>query len=244
MKTEEPANRFLYWFPEDAFQSARKDLEADGYDFSTTIITPCQVLRSRGKKLIFAPPSVWSRVCVRQGSWYRDSDRKGQTMIMSDHQLAPAYEKFLDAEMSMSDFQPDALPTQDELEQIVASKDYQEKKPDAWEKAGAKDAVMFKTLFGFTGFWKKGDNLKKHWLGHRANHANFISRTFTTELDGEDVPYTVTENESVCSSCAEFFNVLESRSRKLVRSCPGAVIFGGSKRDIYYDVNPSQRPKP
>jgi hypothetical protein len=30
----------------------------------------------------------------------------------------------------------------------------------------------------------------------------------------------------------EFFNIIEVNSRKLVRSCPGAVTFGGAKRDI------------
>ena len=83
-----------------------------------------------------------------------------------------------------------------------------------------------------------GDNLKKHWLGHRANHANFLSKKVTTELDGEQVPYSVTGNEGVCSSCVEFFNVIEVDSRKLVRACPGAVTFGGAKRDIYYDIKP------
>jgi hypothetical protein len=93
-------------------------------------------------------------------------------------------------------------------------------------------------LFMFNRFWGIGDNLKKHWLGHRANHANFLSKKVTTEVDGEQVAYSVTGNESVCSSCVEFFNIIETDSRKLVRSCPGAVTFGGAKRDIYYDIKP------
>ena len=75
-------------------------------------------------------------------------------------------------------------------------------------------------------------------MGHRANHANFLSKKVTTEVDGKQVPYSVTGNESVCSSCVEFFNIIEVNSRKLVRSCPGAVTFGGAKRDIYYDIKP------
>jgi hypothetical protein len=239
MKTPEPEDRFLYWFKEDEFKTARNSLEADGYSFSTTLLTPCQVLRSRGKKLVFAPPSVWSRICVRQGSWYRDSARQGQTMIMSDHQLPAAFDQFLDAQMSVSDFEPEQLPTSAELEEVAGSAEYLAKKPEAWEQAGVKDAVMFKTLFSVTGFWGKGDNLKKHWAGHRANHANFIARKYTATVDGEEVPYSVTGNEGICSSCAEFFNVLEPKSRKMVRSCPGAVTFGGSLRDIYYDVKPT-----
>ena len=86
----------------------------------------------------------------------------------------------------------------------------------------------------------KTDKLDRHWLGHRANHANFVAKEHTVELDGEDVPYSVTENASVCSSCAEFFNVTSSDSRKLVCACPGSAIFGGAPRDSFLEVAPIQ----
>jgi len=236
----EPANRFLYWFEEDAFKAARESLQVDGYSFSVTLLTPCQVLRSRNKKLVYAPPSVWSRICSRQGSWYRDSEKNGRTMLMSDHRLPLKFDQFLNAQMSRSDFMPERLPTGEELEEVVKAEEYQAAKPEAWERAGLVDAVMFKLLFSVTGFWGIGDNLNKHWIGHRANHANFIARKFTTRIDEQDVPYSVTGNEGICSSCAEFFNVLEPDSRKMVRSCPGAITFGGSLRGVYYDVKPTR----
>jgi len=99
---------------------------------------------------------------------------------------------------------------------------------------------MFKFLFTLTRFWRLGDNLKRYWLSHRANHANFLARQFTTKLDGEDVPYSVSDNAGVCSSCAEFFNVVEDDARKLVRACPGSVIFGGAERNVYLDVKPNR----
>jgi hypothetical protein len=104
---------------------------------------------------------------------------------------------------------PEQLPTGEELEEVVNAEEYLTGKPEAWERAGLVDAVMFKALFSVTGFWGKGDNLKKHWIGHRANHANFIARKFIARIDEEEVPYSVTGNEGICSSCAEFFNVLE-----------------------------------
>jgi len=229
---------YLYWFGEVDFSSAKERLKADGYRLSATLLTPCQVLKSRGKKIVYAPPSIWSRICVRQGSWYRNSARQGQYMVMSDHRLPAALDRFWDTEMRVSDFMPARLPDQAELEDVVGSEEYQQGKPQEWEGIAWKDVLMFKVLFGVTGFWKRGDNLKKHWLGQRANHANFLARQVTTELEGEQVPYSVTENAGVCSSCAEFFNVIAPESRKLVRSCPGAVIFGGSQRDTYYDVRP------
>ena len=59
-----------------------------------------------------------------------------------------------------------------------------------------------------------------------------------TEIDGEEVPYSVTNNDGVCSSCAEFFNIISPDSRKLVRSCPGSATFGKAPKEVYVDVTP------
>ena len=79
------------------------------------------------------------------------------------------------------------------------------------------------------------------FLGRRANRANFLARRYTTERDGQAVPYSVTTNAGVCSSCVEFFNVIGQQDRKLVRACPGSVVFAGMQRDTYYDVVPVGR---
>ena len=241
MGTAEPENRYLYWFAKEDFADARDFLVKEGYKLTSTLLTPCQVLKSRGHDIIYAPPEVWSRICVRQGSWYRDSAKQGQYMVMSDHRLPDALDRFRDAEMLTSDFMPERLPTPGELQEIVGSEEYQKNKPKEWEGIGLIDAIMFKLFFTFTRFWGIGDNLKKYWLSQKANHANFLARKFTTEVDGEQVPYSVTENAGVCSSCAEFFNVNNETSRKLVRACPGSVFFGGAERNIYYDIKPSKK---
>ena len=232
--------QFLYWFPEADFQRARDLLKSEGYSVSAAVLTPCQVMKAEGNRVVYAPPAVWTRICRRQSTWYRSSRRAGHFMLMSARRLPPKLEPFFDAELSATDFQPERLPDSEELRAIVDSDAYQDQKPEGWEAIGFKDALMFKILFTVTRFWGWGDNLRRHWLGQRANHANFLARHFTTTLDGEDVAYSVTDNASVCSSCAEFFNVVEDGSRKLVRSCPGSVIFGGAPRDIYLDVKPTR----
>jgi len=105
-----------------------------------------------------------------------------------------------------------------------------------------KDSILFKTMFTLTGFWGWGDNLKSHWVNHKANHANFLSRQFTTSIDGEDVPYSITTNDGVCSSCVEFFNIIKQDDRKLVRACPGSITFAKLERERYYDVKPLNIP--
>lgn len=239
MASSHPESRYLYWFDKDSWETAKQSLKAAGYKLSGVIFTPCEVLRARGKKLIFAPPGAWSRVCVRQGSWYRESDRAGGTMLMSDHRLPADMDPHLDAEMAATDFAPEQPATEPQLLQVVESDAYQQQKPEQWEGIGIKDAVMLNTMVTATGFWGWGDNFKKYWLSHRANHANFLSKTFTTEVEGEQVPYSLTGNVGVCSSCVEFFNVSAPDSRKLVAACPGAVVFGGAARDTWYDVKPT-----
>ncbi len=238
MPTSPLTTRHLYWLDKTNFLRSRTLLQEQGYTLSGTLLTPCQVLHTSGKNLVYGPPGIWSRICVRQGSWYRDSKRNGQFMIMSDHPLPGALNRFLDSKMSESDFKPESLPDNTDLQKIVDSETYQASKPGAWEGISWWDALMFKTMFTVFRFWGRGDSLKKFWLSQRANHANFLSREYTTEKDGQQIPYSVTENAGVCSSCVEFFNVIETDSRKLSRACPGAVIFGGAKREIYYDVKP------
>lgn len=238
MAKEHPPKRYLYWLSEADFERHRPTLAEQGFVFKATPVTPCQVLKSRDKTLYFAPPKIWSGSCKRQGSWYRESQRNGQYMLMSPDPLPDFMAAYLDATMSVTEFKPERLPTDAELQTVVDSTAYQQQKPREWEGKTWLDAVMFKVMFTGARFWGWGDNLKKHWLGHRANHANFLAKEFTTELDGEQVPYSVTNNARVCSSCAEFFNVVEPESRKLVRSCPGSVIFSGALREVYYDVKP------
>ena len=147
MESTEPIHRFLYWFEKEDFSLSRKFLELEGYKLTSTLLTPCQVLKSRGHDILFAPPEVWSRICVRQGSWYRESVKKGRYMLMSDHKLPNSLDKYLDAEMSVSDFLPERLPGQEKLQEIVDSEAYQSQRPREWEGIGWTDAILFKLLF-------------------------------------------------------------------------------------------------
>jgi hypothetical protein len=162
-------------------------------------------------------------------------------MVMSERKLPEAFDKFFDAEITKTDFMPENLPSTTDLQHLIDSEAYQRNKPQEWEAKGIMDAVMFKVLFTLTRFWGWGDNLEKRWLSHKANHANFLAHHFTTEIDGQSVPYSIPENSGVCSSCVEYFNVIDHKTRKLVRACPGAVTFGGIKRNVYLDVKPVQR---
>lgn len=229
---------YLYWIPADGFQAAKRIIRGMGLTLSGTRMTPCETLRVAPGRAIYATPQVFSRMCTRQGSWYRSSERNGQFLLLSPVRLDVELDDYLDAELNESSFQPDALPTNEVLQSMVDSSEYQDGRPDAWEQKTVVEGVMVKLLFMFNRFWGLSDSLDKHWLSHRANHANFLAARVTTDIDGEAVAYSVSENAGVCSSCVEFFNIISPETRKLVRSCPGAVTFGGARPDVFVDVQP------
>lgn len=230
--------RFIYWFEGDEFDAAKASLMTHGYELRAAPLTPCQTLRASGRTLVYAPPKRWSGFCKRQGSWYRDSRRRGQWLLVSDHRLPAAYESALDSITAPSEHAPSSGVSEVELHELVEAPIYQFGQPRDWESVTRLDAFFMRLFFRVRGVWKRGETFRWHWLGQRANHANFLTRRFTTRIDGEDVAHSVTGNESVCSSCVQFFNVMTPEHRKLVRACPGAILFAGAQRDVYYDVRP------
>jgi hypothetical protein len=230
--------RYVCWMKKDDFDRIKDELIREGFRVSGAKRSPCETLNASGSRVFFASPEVWSRSCVRQGSWYRQSKKSGNYLLVSEQKLPSKFSQFLEAEISESDFMPGKLPTREELQRLVDSECYQRSKPDEWEAVTIKDRISFKLIFTLTGFWALWDTFEKHWLTHRANHANFLCKRFTTEIDGEEIPYSISENGGVCSACVEFFNVIGQDSRKLVRGCPGSILSGKIKRRKYYDVRP------
>ena len=229
---------FVYWMDRSDLDSLKAALP-DGFKLKAAMLTPCEAMKANENTAYYVSPAIWSRVCARQGSWYRASEKNGRYMVVSGKALPDDFDSFFEVTLTQSDFMPESLPGRDELQALTESDEYKSKKPGQWENKGVKDSVMFKALFTLTGFWGFGDNLEKYWVSHKANHANYLTHQFSTEIDGKKVPYSVAENAGICSSCVEFFNIIDESSRKLVRACPGAVTFGKAKKNIYYDVNPS-----
>lgn len=231
-------NAYLYWIPANEFRAASNIVRDMGLNLSGSRMTPCETLRVAPGRAIYATPQVFKRMCTRQGSWYSASKRDGHFLLLSPVRLSAELDCHLDAELKESTFQPETLPTKEELQSLVTSPEYTGQRPNEWEQVKAIEGVMMKLFFVFNRFWGLRDSLTKHWLTQRANHANFLAAKFTTTVDGEEVAHSVSENAGVCSSCVEFFNIISPDARKLVRACPGAVTFGGAERDVFIDVQP------
>ena len=238
MKENIGFKKHIYWFPHSEFVKFENDIKSTAFELKSARKTSCGTLNAKDKTVRYASPEIFSGVCKRQGSWYRESNKAGSYLVVSEEKLPEKYDHFLDAIFVGTDFLPQSLPGQSAIQKLVDSEEYQSQRPDDWENVTFKEALMYKILFTLTGFWGIGDNIKKHWNNHRANHANFLTHKYTTNIDGEDIPYSVTENDGVCSSCVEFFNIIEQDSRKMVRACPGAVYFSSVEANKYYDVQP------
>ena len=238
MKNDTQHSKYIYWLPHNDFVKFENDVKPTEFELKPARKTSCGTLNAKGKTVRYASPEIFSGLCKRQGSWYRESNKAGSYLVVSEEKLPDKYNQFLDANITESDFSPQSLPDQSGIQKLVDSEEYQSQHPDDWEKKTFKDGLLYKIFFTITGFWGFGDNINKHWNNHRANHANFLTHQYTTDIDGESIPYSVTNNDGVCSSCVEFFNIIDQDSRKMVRACPGAVYFSSVKREKYYDVQP------
>jgi hypothetical protein len=238
MKNNTEFKKHIYWVPGEEFVNFKNEIKSTDFKIKPVYKTSCETLNAKNKTLRYASPRIFNGLCSRQGSWYRESNKAGNYLVVSEEQLPEKYNQYMDASIKESDFTPESLPTTGEIKKLLKSDEYQSQKPVQWEKKGLKDTILFKIMFTLTGFWGFGDNIKTQWNNQRSNHANFLARQYTAKIDDEEVPYSVTENDGVCSSCVEFFNVIEQDSRKMVRACPGSITFTGVKRKKYYDVQP------
>ena len=230
--------RYVYWCEPVDFIMVKASLAENGIRLLKVRKNPCESLKAVGDTAYYILPEFWIKRCTRQSSWYRVSKKRGKILLVSGVRLPEELEPFLTATVEESVFKPSRLPEPYELAVLVGTDCYQDNKPGKWEQVRFYEKILFKMFFTLTGFWKLHDRWDKHWLTHRANHANFLCKRFTTEIDGEKVAYSISENAGICSACMEIFNVISPDSRKLVRACPGSILTGCLKKEIYYDVRP------
>lgn len=182
------------------------------------------------------PPEAWENyaLCRRQFSWYRQSPRRGQTLVVSALPLpAPAPEP--EVIIRNSSFRPPRLPTPGEQSALIQRASYRNSRPDAWENIGAADReeqVRWMKVMGLQGM-----TFEELFVGHCANHANFIEPAYQVLEDTQPVPYSQGKTRTVCSACLEFFNIIGAPlKKKYVVPCPGAVLFAGMVPNHYYEV--------
>lgn len=181
-------------------------------------------------KIIRVSPEVWSETCHRQGSWYRESGKAGQYLIISSFELL-GFEQFKEATISRSDFLLPRPATREEKEEMVGDKEFRSLVPKEWHVISDLEKRTWMRWARRSGSELDWDTL---FLSHTANHANFIKPRFFIESEGQTVPYSIDRSANLCSCCLELFQVIGHEWRKkLVSPCAGAVIFPRLPKDRY-----------
>ena len=90
-------NKHIYWIPGSEFQKFKNDLNSTEFKLKPVKKTSCETLNAKSKTGRYASPNIFSGLCNRQGSWYRESNKAGCYLVVSEERLAEKYNQFLDA---------------------------------------------------------------------------------------------------------------------------------------------------
>ncbi len=190
-------------------------------------------------KVISVDPEVWDGTCHRQGSWYRESKKNGQYLIISSLELS-SFESYKEAIITKSDFSPPALATVEVMEEMVRDEEFKPLIPQDWNIISDLEKRIWIRWARRSGSDADWDKL---FLTHTANHANFMKPRFFIEEKGQRIPYSIHISANLCSCCLELFQVIgNDYPKKLVSPCAGAVIFSRLPKDKYLLVERPANP--
>ncbi|MCD6295016.1 MAG: hypothetical protein J7M20_08910 [Deltaproteobacteria bacterium] len=229
-KPNSPYQKYIYWLTQDQESQLDANFEIRNIKLKHAKGIVCTPL-DRINKITSVAPEVWDETCVRQGSWYRTSDKNSLYLVISSFELEN-FETQKAAVITESDFvlpQPASL-TKKQL--LFEDPRLQEKMPARWRHVDEMEKRIYLR-------WAKrlGSSVQDYdqlYMTHTANHANFITPKFFIETSESIVPYSIDKSAHLCSCCVELFQVLGSEfKKKLVAPCPGATIFARLKPNRY-----------
>jgi len=230
MKPTGEYKKHVYWLAPQEAEQLHGDLKEQGLRVSTAKGIVCTPLDEMNR-ISIVPPGVWNETCARPGSWYRKSDRNGLYLVVSSFDIESIRSRKA-AVITSSDFVPPRRATVQEKEEMIRDPGFESLIPPEWNSVSPTEQRIYLRWAA-----RLGSDVKEYsvlFLSHTANHANFLKPRFFVEQNGARVPYSIDASAHVCSCCLELFQVLGSEHRlKLVRPCPGAVIFARLKPDGY-----------
>lgn len=230
MKPPQEYRKHVYWLTPEEAALLILNMDKHGIKVSRARGVVCTPLDERNR-ISVVDPSVWSESCARPGSWYRASDQNGSHLVVSSFELEEWRHRKA-ALLTITDFEPPALATPEEKEEMVRDPGFQRLVPSEW---GSVTELERKLYLRWAA--RLGSGVKEYaylQLTHSANHANFLKPRFTVRIGEDEVPYSIDQSAHVCSCCLELFQILgREHARKLVTPCPGAVVFARLQPDRY-----------
>ena len=226
--------KFCYWVDSHGLETVRRGLGEREIQLPDETLIPCRVLR-RSTEISCIVPHAWEGFCKRRTSWYLESEKAGQSLIVSKVPLDfPGLRTPI--LITESDFEPDRLPTSGEMAELVQSVPFQKRKPRLWDKIEPIERDFQRRWFERQETNESFD-FDKIFVIHSANHSNFIDPKFYVLTDRNKAPYSIAGSAYVCSSCLEFFDILGDQwPLKYVVPCMGAVQFARLPGNRYFRV--------
>ena len=227
--------KHIYWLPREKEEGLRVELQSRNKKLKSGKAVVCIGL-DEITEVISVSPEVWAGTCNRQGSWYRESDKNGQYLVISSYEL-PSHSRYKEATITGSDFLLPRGLTRKEKEEMVKDEDFKSIVPKEWFLVSDVEKRLWTRWARRLGSEENWDSL---FLTHTACHANFIKPRFFLESQGQRIPYSIDRSANLCSCCLELFQVIgTSWHKKLVAPCAGAVIFARLPADRYLLVEKS-----
>ncbi len=231
-----PYQKFVYWLTINEFNRLKEGLADKGQTLFQAKKAVCLPL-SRDQQIAFVEPQAWDAysLCHRQLSCYRASPFRQKILVvgafvLDDFALHP------ETIIRDSKFRTRQLPDRDEQLRLIGRDSYQRTRPDEWENVGQEDPDQQKRWLKVMGLGHM--SYQELFIGHCANHANFIEPEYYILEDDQHVPYSIGRTPYICSACLEFYNIIGSaHKKKYVVPCPGAVLFVGMAANHFYEVS-------
>ena len=216
MARNAPYRKFIHWLDPEAHGQAIGELQRDKKRVHRARHQPCEALYARRERVLVAP-EVWDRRCLRQGSWYRASDRRGQYLLVGN---APEDGFPLWGTVTLEPFEPPRLATDGDVVRMLEEAPLAEALPEGWGLFTAWEAQAVRTYLHAA---EQDRSLQAVFAYYTANHVNFIRPAFHVAEPGRPViPYSIQGTTLVCSACVEVFGILGSAYPvKYLAPCPG-----------------------
>ena len=96
MKTNAEYMKYIYWVPGGEFIKLKDDLESTEFKLKPVRKTSCETLIAKDKTVRYASPEIFSGLCKRHGTWYRESNKEGCYLVVSEEKLSEKYYQYLD----------------------------------------------------------------------------------------------------------------------------------------------------
>jgi hypothetical protein len=208
--------KHIYWLDPARHGDALAEFRKDKKRVYKAKHTPCQALYPR-REVALVEPGVWDLQCGRQGSWYRSSHRRGQSLVVTNQPL-PEFEPW--GYVTLEAFEPPRLATDQDVIEILSDARVPEILPQGWGLFSPWEVQSVNAYLASEGIDR---SLQEIFSYYTANHLNLVFPRLFVEGDrGLPVPYSIQKTSLVCSACVEIFGILgEEFPVKYLALCPG-----------------------